>query len=281
MKTKSASKRSSKKQPYTDGARKRTIVPRSAAPAGPSAPAGLSASSEIPAYLKDIEPGPNPGNGAVLAREIYEPYVRKTFPGFEIRNDWDIATLTTARVRGTNEEVRAWLDTVWAGEVRALGSEEAVVRLSTKCLNMWIEDTGAKPQPGAKSVFIEPIPDSDYSIRLYPGSISAAEYCMDFVVTATGQPINSPFEYELWAIPHPDAPHLTPLTGRLKSIERAHGIKQEDILPGEERFILRDGLTCLLRRTGKKPVRFTVPTRRRAQVTEAADVLPFPTFIDP
>ncbi|KAL7281880.1 hypothetical protein ACG7TL_003346 [Trametes sanguinea] len=266
----------------------------SAVPSG----SGRSTPPELPAYLASTDPGPNPGNGAVLNRDVYTPYVRKIFPGFEPQSDWELATLATTKFRGTNEEIRAWLDRKRVLDMSAFGPGDIIERMATKTLNMWVENSGvrrsvlrlpcwpdlaaqAKPAPGAKSVFTQPIPDSSYSIRLFPGSISAAEYCMDFVVTETGQPVNSPFEFELWAIPHPDAPHLTPFTGQLMSIERAHGIKQEDILPGEEKFILRDGLTCLLRRPGKKPVRFTVPTRRRTESTKAVDVLSFPTFIDP
>ncbi|KAI9059093.1 hypothetical protein FKP32DRAFT_1580613, partial [Trametes sanguinea] len=264
------------KKPYSDGARKRETVPKP----GSAASAGPSASPEIPEFLMCTDPGPDPGNGAVLNRDFYTPFVRKNFPTFEPQSDWELAVLTTAPVRGTNEEVRASLDRMRVAAVDLFGSEEIIERMATKTLNTWVENTG--PLPGAKSVFTQPIPDSIYSIRLFPGSISAAEYCMDFVVTATGQPVNSPFEFELWAVPHPDAPHLTPFTGRLWSIEHAHGIKQENILPGEEKFVLRDGLTCLLRRPGQKAIRFTVPTRRRTQTTtEDIVVLPFPAFIDP
>ncbi|KAI9059092.1 hypothetical protein FKP32DRAFT_1580651, partial [Trametes sanguinea] len=268
------------KKPYSDGARKRKTVPEP----GSAASAGPSASAEIPEFLMCTDPGPDPGNGAVLNRDFYTPFVRKNFPTFEPQSDWELAVLTTAPVRGTNEEIRAWLDRMRVADVELFGSEEIIERMATKTLNTWAENTGVRrsvPLPGTKFVFTQPIPDSIYSIRLFPGSISAAEYCMDFVVTATGQAVNSPFEFELWAVPHPDAPHLTPFTGRLWSIEHAHGIKQKDILPGEEKFVLRDGLTCLLRRPGKTAVRFTVPTRRKTNSTgPPVDVLSFPAFID-
>ncbi|KAI0639081.1 hypothetical protein C8Q77DRAFT_33657 [Trametes polyzona] len=95
-------------------------------------------------------------------------------------------------------------------------------------LDTYVEPTGMKPKPGDKFVFVRPIPDSDYSIRLFPGSVSATEYCMDFVETATGEAVNSPPELELWDVSNPDMPHITmAMTERLKSIERAHGIKQD------------------------------------------------------
>ncbi|KAI8973979.1 hypothetical protein BD414DRAFT_498761 [Trametes punicea] len=104
---------------------------------------------------------------------------------------------------------------------------------------------------------------------------------MDFVDSATGEPVNSPFEYELWGVPDPETPWAMPMCGRLRSIERAHGIKQEDILPGEERFVLRDGQTCMLMRPGKKSLRFTVPVRLRKAVEEPVDVVDLPRTLGP
>lgn len=132
--------------------------------------------------------------------------------------------------------------------------------------------------------FIRPIPDSKYSLRLFPGSLSVAEYCLDFVDSATGEPINSPFEYELWGVPDPDTPWLSmPIIGKLRSIERGHGIKQEDILPGREKFVLRDGQTCILMRPGKRPARFTVPLRKLelTDVVEDVDVIDLPKVFGP
>ena len=86
---------------------------------------------------------------------------------------------------------------------------------------------------------------------------------MDFVERVSGSPVNSPFEHELWSIPDPDAPHLQlGLTGRLSSMERCHGIAQDKIRPGEEKFLLRDGQMCLLKRPGKQDLCFRVPLRR-------------------
>ncbi|KAI9060941.1 hypothetical protein FKP32DRAFT_1594940 [Trametes sanguinea] len=147
-----------------------------------------------------------------------------------------------------------------------------------------MEPTGMKPRPGevSKYVHVRPIPDSKYSIRLFPGSISAAEYCMDFIDSATGEPVNSPFEFELWGVSDPDTPWLGMPSQQLRSIERTHGIKQEDIRPGHEKFILRDGLTCVLIRPGKPGVRFTVPVRRRPETQPQPEVhiLDFPKVID-
>ncbi|KAI9062950.1 hypothetical protein FKP32DRAFT_1721670 [Trametes sanguinea] len=155
----------------------------------------------------------------------------------------------------------------------------------TTVLDTYMEHSGKKPVADDPLVFTRPVPDSNYSIRLFPGSLSLSEYCMDFVDTTTGEPVNSPFEHELWSVPNPDTPWLTiPMVGKLRSAERGHGIRQEDILPGEEKYFLRDGQTCVLMRPGKRPVRFTVPVRRRPELQESAeavDVLDFPKLVDP
>ncbi len=130
-------------------------------------------------------------------------------------------------------------------------------------------------------MFVRPIPDSKYSLRLFPGSLSAAEYCLDFV-DAAGKPVNSPFEFELWGVPDPDAPWLSiPAAGKLRSAEHTFGFKQKDILPGAEKFILRDGQTCVLMRPGKRPLRFTVPLRKvESDVVEDVDVVDLPRVVE-
>ncbi|KAL7280680.1 hypothetical protein ACG7TL_005619 [Trametes sanguinea] len=228
-------------------------------------------------------PKPNPGNGAVLFREMALHNVRTNNPRIEPRNDWELLKLSSKHIPGTPAEVYAWLDERYASEVEQEGVE--IVCWATEFLNTWMEPTGMKPRPGevSKYVHVRPIPESKYSIRIFPGSISAAEYCMDFVDSETGEPVNSPFEYELWAVPDPDTPWLgMPMCQQIRSIERIHGIKQEDILPGHEKFILRDGQTCVLRRPGKPQVRFNVPVRKQpvTQPQPEVHVITFPRVID-
>ncbi len=102
---------------------------------------------------------------------------------------------------------------------------------------------------------------------------------MDFVRTDTGKPVNSPFQYELWRTA--DVLSARP-SARLTSMERTWGIKQKDIDPGEEKFLLRDGMTCVLKRPGCKDLRFTVPVRvtptENLKVPDA-DELDFPQFV--
>lgn len=100
---------------------------------------------------------------------------------------------------------------------------------------------------------------------------------MDFVNTETQEAVNSPFEFELWAVPDPDAPWLAMPSGRLYSLERNFHIAQDKILPGIEKWVLRDGQTCLLKRPGKKDVMFQVPVRRKVKpVQYDVDLLDFP-----
>ena len=132
-------------------------------------------------------------------------------------------------------------------------------------------------------MFVRPVPESDFSIRLWPGVAASREYCLDFVHTETGEATNSPFEYELWSIPHPDAPLLSLPPMRLSSLENGFGVKTGDIRPGEEKFILKEGLTCMLARPGKRGLQFTVPVRRREPPSaqgDAFDILDLPRIVD-
>ena len=81
---------------------------------------------------------------------------------------------------------------------------------------------------------------------------------MDFIDHDTGEPVNSPFNFELCSVPNAlsQYPSL-----RLRSLERAWGILPTNIAPGEEKFVLKDGMTCVLRRPGYRDIRFTVPLR--------------------
>ncbi|OSC98202.1 hypothetical protein PYCCODRAFT_1418218 [Trametes coccinea BRFM310] len=227
-------------------------------------------------------PEPNPGHGTVLLRDLCLGQIHKLYPGFQPRSDFDILQLASTRQKGTYADIYAWLDKTYASFTSDDYGRETTDKYSTQMLNKWVDSSGHKPKTGDEfGVFTQPLPDSKYSIRLFPGSVYAAEYFLDFVETETGQPVNHPFEHELWGIPDPDTPHLSvPCSGKLRSVERAAGIKPEDIFPGEEKYMLRDGLTCLLTRPGTRPVRFTVPVRRKKVVDEGVEVLHFPRTID-
>ncbi|KAH9887744.1 hypothetical protein C8Q73DRAFT_210960 [Cubamyces lactineus] len=214
---------------------------------------------------------PTSATGAVLYRDLCVQHVKARYPGIEPRSDWELLFMSGTTLKGTREEVYAVLDKEYLEDLEGYGDEcDGMV---ARTLGQYVEPTGYKPLPKEinKYIHIRPIPDTKYSIRLFPGSMSAAEYCLDFVDSATGEPVNSPFEFELWGVPDPDTPWLSmPITQKMRSIERAHGIKQENILPGHEKFILRDGLTCVLIRPGKPKIRFKVPVRRLPELEQAA-----------
>ena len=125
------------------------------------------------------------------------------------------------------------------------------------CLNF----NQLKPPPGSDDALIRSIPGSCYCFRLWPGPVSRKHYYLDFVDSSNAQnPINSPIEFSLWTTT-PTIPALSTNLMRVLSLEEKMGVRREDIRPGEERYILIEGQECVLRRSGKRDVSFTVPTR--------------------
>ncbi|KAI0662264.1 hypothetical protein C8Q70DRAFT_964071 [Cubamyces menziesii] len=244
-------------------------LPMSPAPSLPSASSSTSSSS------------PNPVSSSFppleTARDLFLEFLHKTYPNITPRHEYDIVTLGTTRIPGTTEEVLAWVDEQMHYDIIDLGSREAVLENARRALEPVVAVTGRKPRDARDRAHVRPLPDSKYSIRLFPGNPYNNEYCMDIVDTATGQAVNSPFEFDLWAVPNPKAPWLSMPSGRLRSLERCMGIAQHDILPGEEKWLLRDGLTCLLKRPGKRDVQFTVPMRKQLQpLVYDVEILDFP-----
>lgn len=107
-----------------------------------------------------------------------------------------------------------------------------------------------------------PIHGTEYAMRLWPGSFARSEHCLDFIETRTKKPINVPEGYTIWFMPDPSAPWLQG-TGpvELVSIERSFGMLPADIPVGEEKYILKDGMTCMLTRPGARAAIFAVPLR--------------------
>ncbi|KAI9062949.1 hypothetical protein FKP32DRAFT_1592917 [Trametes sanguinea] len=277
MKTKPPRKTNATKGPYDTS--KRAGKRKSVTDTKPS-----TASSSTLSVAPLPKPPNAPGKGKVLYRDVCLDVIRKFYPKTKPRSDWDIMQLGSQTKRADDPEaLYTWLDERYQGSVDLLGLEMTEHSVKT-LLDTYMEHTGMKPVKDDPLIFVRPIPDCKYSIRLFPGALSASEYCMDFVDSATGEPVNSPFEHELWSVPNPDTPWLSmPMVGKLQSAERNHGIKQEDIRPGEEKYFLRDGQTCVLMCPGKRPVRFTVPIRRRPELqeaTEAVDVLDLPKVVD-
>ncbi len=109
-----------------------------------------------------------------------------------------------------------------------------------------------------------PIRDSEYAMRLWPASLARSEHCLDFIKTKTVKPINVPDDHSIWHMPDPSAPWLQgggPI--ELVSLECSFGVQPADIPEGEEKFVLRDGMTCMLTRPGARAAILTVPLRHQ------------------
>lgn len=98
--------------------------------------------------------------------------------------------------------------------------------------------------------------------------------------STTGEPKNKPFEFELWVEPletSNKAPWLplSLLSMRLHSMEFGFGLTEEEIEEGAEKFALMDGQTCVLKRTGHRDIRFTVPNRHPVVVEDEGEIVAF------
>ncbi|EIW63140.1 uncharacterized protein TRAVEDRAFT_43446 [Trametes versicolor FP-101664 SS1] len=215
--------------------------------------------------------------GSQVARQVYIEFMQEVYPNITPRDDHDLLILGSTRREGTTAEILAWVDKKMENHIKIFGSRKAVLANAKELLDCIVGVTGVKPRPGRDIAHIRPIPGSKYSIRLWPGNPFVNEYCMDFVDTVTNRPVNSPFAFELWAVPDPKSPWLALPSGRLHSLERSFHVARDKILPGEEKWVLRDGQTCLLKRPGKRDVMFTVPIRQQPQTVQYdVDILDFP-----
>ncbi|KAI1790104.1 hypothetical protein LXA43DRAFT_1095819 [Ganoderma leucocontextum] len=183
-----------------------------------------------------IVPAFYPYQGPTM-RDVLAGLCRQRFPTVALENDYYIFILSeidaeTLQSFSSDEEVYAHIDNLFASE------------------------TGGRLDQADALLRYHPRTDSDFSVRLFPGDPAEHLYCLDFVRNDTGYAVNSLFEFELWAGAWPRFP-----LARVFSIEDAVGLVPESILPGEEKFVLKDGYTCLLKRKGRKDMVFMVPVR--------------------
>ncbi|KAH9847612.1 hypothetical protein C2E23DRAFT_494194 [Lenzites betulinus] len=215
-------------------------------------------------------------------RDVYIETARNLYPYYTPKNDFEILVLSGGSYRGVallegimqhiEEEMEKSID-AWQG------TREFVLQNATKTLDTKADITGLKPRAGDPGVYIRPLPNSEYSIRLFPGSKVASEYCLDFVLSATGEPVNSPFKFNLFAGPGPTTPVGFAPTVGIQSLERSFGVAPKDMRPGAEKFVLRDGQLCTLQRPGHNDVQFTVPLRRRPEPPKPnVDILELPQY---
>ena len=70
---------------------------------------------------------------------------------------------------------------------------------------------------------------------------------------------------------------------RIRSLEQAFGYSSANIPSGEEKFVLRDGQTYVLKRPGHRDLRFRVPVRTDGlEIADSArdeDCLRFPEYV--
>ncbi|KAI0715193.1 hypothetical protein C8Q76DRAFT_568810, partial [Earliella scabrosa] len=210
-------------------------------------------------------------------RDLYLERIKEKYPNFTPRNDFEILAIGAGDYKGPESHIYEWLDKEFSERVEYQGSVQRVLSAAEKIIGRRDIITGHKPKRGTPGVFVRPIPQSSYSVRLFPGSPRAKEYCMDFVHTTTGEPVNSPFAFELWSVANPST--LQP-SGRVFSLEVTWGREEKNLRPGTEKFVLRDGTTYVLKRRGHRPLRFKVPVRVRpiAKAPEM-DELVFPETV--
>ncbi|KAI0819711.1 hypothetical protein BC628DRAFT_1274846, partial [Trametes gibbosa] len=182
--------------------------------------------------------------------------------------DFDILTLAGTRYNGTLEDIQAWLAREFHNAAMLVGSAESVMATSTNVLDMQADITGLKPEHNDPEVKVCAIDQSDYLMRLWPGSIEGREWCLDFVQVnhEPYESVNSPFTFELWTVPrsmgHSCPPWLPEEAHCVLSLENRFRIETEDIAKGAEKFVLNDGHTYLLwRPVPYQSIQFTVPSR--------------------
>ncbi|KAI0081458.1 hypothetical protein K474DRAFT_1656605 [Panus rudis PR-1116 ss-1] len=202
-------------------------------------------------------------------REAFLEMAQRKYPRVPPRHDFDIYTFASANFKGPRDsapEVYAWSDeqfelTVRVNMARArppITKEEAVAQVWTDAKELLARPSdqmiGRKPRKNDPRVKVQPIPDCDYSVRLWPGVASCYEYHLDFIRTSTGEDAIAPSNWEIWQT---TSPAQFGQGRRISSMERAFGVKRTDLQ--EEKFLLREGSTYMVKRPGQKDVRFTVP----------------------
>ncbi|KAJ6596110.1 hypothetical protein B0H10DRAFT_1924817 [Mycena sp. CBHHK59/15] len=121
---------------------------------------------------------------------------------------------------------------------------------------------GAKPEDTAKDddVILFDIPGTHYTVRVFPGETgpSTGMWYLDFYDLMRREPVNTPQGFNIYLV---GPPELLAGPGPLISMERAYGVPQKDIRPGQEKFGLPERAWCKLERPGREPFFFRMPSR--------------------
>ncbi|KAI6013566.1 hypothetical protein EDC04DRAFT_2757855 [Pisolithus marmoratus] len=131
---------------------------------------------------------------------------------------------------------------------------------------------GEKPHPGdGQTPLIFHIPNSQYAIRIWSGGMEQfRQFCLDFYDLATGNPVNTPYGFELWDVPRPGAYSFG---GKLFTWEETFGLS--NVPPGEEKYSVPEGSRLSLKRPGEPPFYFEIPAMPVENGIPFAHAVPF------
>ncbi|KAI0026933.1 hypothetical protein K488DRAFT_63814, partial [Vararia minispora EC-137] len=223
-------------------------------------------------------------------RPLLQYVAKRGYPDINPRNDYEVSQLACGNYKPQKHgDFYAWVERELHIDAQLVCPEdvergkEIVLSRSKARLDKPACISGFKPMPGDnEDVHICPIPNSEFSIRLFGKYMEdKQQYGLDFVRTSTGKSENSPFQYDLFTVSDPDVqtagPMMGPRSGRLFSVESGLGLEPSEIRPGAEKFIMFEGMCCLLKRKGHRDVYFKVPVRPKpkAPFKYDADILEF------
>jgi len=214
---------------------------------------------------------PTSTHNGITTRGYYQMLAKKNFPNIVATTDTELIMLGSGQFKGKDEDFPAFIKEQNESRLKCMPGDKDInmarsERNRKKRMDAPLVIMGLKPELGIPLEYVRsrPIPNSDYSLRLFSSSRpEAGEFGLDFVHTSTGEPVNSPFEFELWAVSVANASWVPMPRHRLRSLEEKSGRKTKDLKPGTEKFIVKGGMACVLKRPGFRDVYFKVPVLPR------------------
>ncbi|KAJ7250819.1 hypothetical protein B0H12DRAFT_654593 [Mycena haematopus] len=130
--------------------------------------------------------------------------------------------------------------------------------------------SGAKPKDTGKDedTILFDIPHTQYAVRVFPGETgpSTGMWYLDYYDSTRHEPVNTPQGFSIHIV---GPPQLSVPPGAIISVERACGVLQKDIRPGQEKFGLLERAWCKLERPGQVPFFFKMPTRNEPEFAQS------------